>query len=137
MIFGVLAPSQTDPGLRLTLKPPSPYARRLPLSDHPSTFDHPSNILRTVGFASHVKVFSDPVIRARNSPDSPTRTDSTTIGGGGLEWGAWVQFVDEGDRITTPSLAFLADLFAKGTLLLPQNERPGLGVRSVGIVLIS
>lgn len=100
------------------LVPPSPYARRHPLHSHPSK--------AVVSRARHVYTFSpkfaefaiDKDITARNLPESSTRTNSSTIGGGGLEWGTWVELKDRTDRITPASLAFLADVSENMTELL-------------------
>jgi len=59
----------------------------------------------------------------KNKIDSPTRTNSSTIGGGGLEWGAWFEFTDKDDRITNPSLAFLVDIFQTTPNLLPRVRK--------------
>ena len=70
---------------------------------------------------------------ARNLPDSPTRTNASTVGGGGLEWASWLGFVDKDDVITSSSLAFLADMFFILPFLLPPSEREGLGIWYVKI----
>jgi hypothetical protein len=62
-------------------------------------------------FRDHVKWAWDPILAANNTLDSPTRTDETTVGGGGVEWGAWFELKDSGEKFTTPALAFLVDLF--------------------------
>jgi hypothetical protein len=46
-----------------------------------------------------------------------------------LEWGAWFGFNDAEEQITTPSLAFLADVFVSMPVLRPKSERGGLGIR--------
>ncbi|RDB14795.1 hypothetical protein Hypma_016330 [Hypsizygus marmoreus] len=122
LIFGINTPT---PPPHLTLVPPSPYARRIPLHTHPSTAN-PQRMREAWVFQPYMKLASDPTIHARNHPESISRTDSTTVGGGGLEWGAWFEFVDEGDRITNPSLAFLVDIFVNLPSLLPKSERQGL-----------
>jgi len=128
-IFGTLSPPLTDsPGPHLTLAPPSPYARRLPLYSHPSTAiatPIPSNWR----FHTLTKWAPDPILKEKNEPSSPNRTDGTTVGGGGLEWGAWFGFNDGEEQITTPSLAFLADVFVSPPVLRPKSERGGLGIR--------
>lgn len=78
-----------------------------------------------------MKLAPDPEILAKNSAESPSRTESTTVGGDGLEWGAWFEFVDKNDMITNPSLAFLVDIFVNLPSLLPSSERGGLGLKYV------
>jgi hypothetical protein len=117
-----------DSGLHLTLVPPSRYARRLPL------YTHPSNAIvdpmRSAWvFRPRVKWSQDPEILSKNKLDNPNRTDSTTIGGGALEWGAWFELSDREERLTTPSLAFLVDIFLNLPTLLPKSERVGLTTR--------
>lgn len=58
---------------------------------------------------------TDRDIIARNALESPTRTNNSTIGGGDIEWGAWVELKDEAERVTPASLAFLADISANMT----------------------
>ncbi|KAJ7796338.1 thioesterase-like superfamily-domain-containing protein [Mycena olivaceomarginata] len=99
LIFGCLEPPR--------LVTPSSYVRRLPLYEH-------------------VKWAGDPHLRAQNAPDSPTRTTATTIGGGGLVWGAWFALTGRDERVTPASIAFLADTFLNLPSLLPRSERGGL-----------
>ncbi|KAJ7617509.1 thioesterase-like superfamily-domain-containing protein [Mycena polygramma] len=117
LIFGTIEPPR--------LVPPSPYARRLPLHTHPSTAAE-TPMVRPWGFKPHFKWASDPHLRAQNLPDSPTRTSSSTVGGGGLVWGAWLELVGPGERVTPASIAFLADIFLNLPSLLPRSERGGL-----------
>jgi hypothetical protein len=77
-------------------------------------------------FKEHVKWAGDPHLRAQNAPDSPTRTTATTIGGGGLVWGAWFALTGRDERVTPASIAFLADTFLNLPSLLPRSERGGL-----------
>ena len=124
VIFGINAPHPKDK-LNLTLNPPSTYARRHPLYVHPSKAVS-KDIPRTWKFRPHIKWAEDLDILARNTVDSPTRTHSSTIGGGGLEWAAWSGFTDKDERITNPSLAFLVDIFMNTPALLPKSEKIGL-----------
>lgn len=71
----------------------------------------------------------DPVYAERNEPTSSTRTNSDTVGGGGLDWAGWFELTSEGEKITTPSLCFLADIFVNSVALLPEDHREGLGER--------
>ncbi|KAF9464120.1 thioesterase-like superfamily-domain-containing protein [Collybia nuda] len=124
LIFGINKPSS---GSRtpINITPPSRYARRIPLYTHPSTAVI-EPMRHTWGFHSQVNWTKEPEILKRNRVDSVTRTDRNSIGGEGLEWGAWFEFVDKSARITNPSLAFLVDIFLNTPTLLPRSERPGL-----------
>lgn len=71
----------------------------------------------------------DQEILAKNKVNGTNRTSGSSIGGGGLEWGGWLEFVDQGERITNPALVFLADMFINTPDLLPKSERIGLPSR--------
>ncbi|KAK7057206.1 thioesterase-like superfamily-domain-containing protein [Favolaschia claudopus] len=107
------------------LVPPSPYARRLPLYVHPSVAVD-TQMARPWRFKKHIRWAADPFLRAQNDPTSRSRTSSTTIGGGGLVWGAWFQLTGIEEQITPVSIAFLADTFNNLPSLLPRSERGGL-----------
>jgi hypothetical protein len=125
LIFGINAPS-TAQQARISLDPPSPYARQIPLHVHPSKCT-PSSLREAFRFLDHIKTTTDPVIVAKNTIDSATRTTTSTVGGGGLEWGGWLEFVDKKETITSPSLAFLVDIFVNTPRLLPRKLRGNLG----------
>jgi len=125
VVFGILAPLPTSPGPSLTLSPPSPYARRHPLHTHPSNAT-PEPLRSTWGFSAMTRWAPDPAYSERNKIDSPNRTNSTTVGGGGVEWAAWFQLTNENDAITMPALCMFADIFQNLPLLLPKSERDGL-----------
>jgi len=126
-IFGVNSPgcSSTQPS-GLTIIPPSRYARRIPLYTHPSkVVARPmSPVWRC---QMHFDLAIDPHMLAKNAIDHPTRSSPPTIGGDGLEWGAWFTFKDKNDKITNPSLAFLVDIFPNTPILIPRSERPKIG----------
>ncbi|KNZ73200.1 hypothetical protein J132_00589 [Termitomyces sp. J132] len=125
-IFGNNSASPQASTRGLTLAPPSSYARRLPLYTHPSTaVVRPGRSVWK--FQSHITIAPDPQILAKNAPDHPNRTSAPTIGGEGLEWGAWLTFQNKSDKITPTSLAFLADVFKHMPGLMPPSERPSLG----------
>ncbi|KAG6876759.1 hypothetical protein C0993_000586, partial [Termitomyces sp. T159_Od127] len=128
-IFGVnsVLPDGSTESRGLTLAPPSSYARRIPLHTHPSTAV-PEFSRDVWKFKPYVTLSPDPKIFEKNAPSHPNRTNASTIGGTGLEWGAWFSFRDEGDKITTNSLAFLVDVFAGLPYLMPRSERQGLGI---------
>ncbi|KAF7364836.1 hypothetical protein MVEN_00353900 [Mycena venus] len=116
LIFGILEPPR--------LVPPSSYARRLPLHVHPSVaIETPP---RGWHFKKHIRWAHDPLLRAQNLQDSPARTNSTTVGGGGLVWGAWLELTGLNERITPASMAFLVDVFPNLPQNLPPSERLGV-----------
>ena len=129
IIFGINEPHPKDK-LNLNLNPPSTYARRLPLYIHPSKATS-KPIRNTWQFHPYCRWSDEPDILAKNEIDNPNRTNSSTIGGGGLEWGAWFEFTDKDDKITNPSLAFLVDIFLNTPTLLPKSEKVGLTTRYV------
>ncbi|KAF8964417.1 thioesterase-like superfamily-domain-containing protein [Flammula alnicola] len=125
LIFGLNGPHPKDK-LNFTLNPPSTYARRHPLYTHPSqaaTLPIP----HYWKFHHRVKRTKETDILEKNKVDSPNRTTSSTVGGGGLEWGTWFEFSDKDDRITAPSLALLVDIFSNTPSLLPKSERATTG----------
>lgn len=129
MIFGHNGPAVGDEVL-LTLNPPSPYARRVPLHCHPS--EAPKQRKRGGWtFQDHIELTEEPKIQDRNHPDHPSRTNSTTVGGGGTEWGAWLGFSGKDEMLTSPALAFMVDMFANTPTMLPRSERKGLSTRCV------
>ncbi|KAF8895618.1 thioesterase-like superfamily-domain-containing protein [Infundibulicybe gibba] len=127
LIFGVNAPSPMDK-VRLSIDPPSRYARRHPLKTHPAK-SVATSLRHTWVFHPHVKWAEEAEVLDRNKVDSPNRTDGSTVGGGGLDWGAWFRFSDKEDKITNASLAFLVDIFQNLPTLLPKSERIGLTTR--------
>ncbi|KAF7299793.1 hypothetical protein HMN09_00985300 [Mycena chlorophos] len=91
----------------LGLSPTSPFARRHPLHIHPAR-----------AIPTRMPLW--------NLPSSPDRTTSTTVGGGGLVWGAWMQLLDADAKITPAALSFIADTFINLPALLPPEERQGI-----------
>ncbi|THU80953.1 hypothetical protein K435DRAFT_873869 [Dendrothele bispora CBS 962.96] len=119
LIFGVINPSEpTD----ITLNPPSPYARRLPLHRHPSNAPLSNEWSSVYTYRSRMYTTDEPEITVNNAKDSPTRTNSKTIGGGGIDWASWCGFTDKTERITTQSLAFFADAFTNAPMLLEDQD---------------
>ncbi|KAL1745794.1 thioesterase-like superfamily-domain-containing protein [Schizophyllum fasciatum] len=105
---------------QMTLQPPSRFARRIPLHQHPRT----AALHRLPGkmsYAQHLAWAPDPVLHARNVARGSGR-DS----GGGFEWGGWMQLRDPGERITPAVLAFIADVFL-GSPPLWAHHAPGEG----------
>lgn len=112
-----------SPVPQLTLEPPSPYARRIPLHHHPR---HAAiaPLPGKMRYSQHLHWAPDRTVLARNAPGSPSRTRSGDIGRGGFEWGGWLQLRDPAERITPALLPFIADVFLSSPSLLAQNS-PG------------
>lgn len=111
---------QTDT-YRMSLLPPSPYARRVPLNIHPAAVQatrQPANI----AFGSCFQWAEDKAIRERNRASGNVKCSA--IGGGGLEWGAWFEFLDPIENINAAILSFVADIYRPLPQLLPQEQRP-------------
>ena len=94
----------------MTLEPPSPFARRIPLHHHPRDATI-KPLPGKMGYAQHLTWAPDPTVLARNAADSPSRAFTGGIGGGGFEWGGWMQLKDPKERITPAFLTFIADVF--------------------------
>ncbi|KAL1729682.1 hypothetical protein EV714DRAFT_212436 [Schizophyllum commune] len=105
LIFGVSSPSP-----QMTLAPPSPFARRIPLHHHPRNAKI-RHLPGKMSYAQHLTWAPDPTILARNAADSPSRTRTGGISGGGFEWGGWMQLKDPKERVTPAFLCFIADVF--------------------------
>ncbi|KAF7768067.1 hypothetical protein Agabi119p4_7310 [Agaricus bisporus var. burnettii] len=136
MIFSHNAPAAGNTS-NLTLQPPSPYARRIPLHFHPSEAVTKAIPTNRYQFRNHVEAASDKEYAARNAPDSPNRSNSSTIGGDGLEWGTWFGFSDKEERITYSSIPFWADMFSNLPTMLPPNEKKGMGLSWFPTVTLS
>ncbi|KAJ4475802.1 hypothetical protein J3R30DRAFT_3294119, partial [Lentinula aciculospora] len=90
LIFGVLELPPTNFNY-ISVLPPSPYARRLPLYHHPATAPRAS-FPSLMKFHSRLDLSFKPEIVARNEPGSLHRTNAETVGGGGVETGFWRGF---------------------------------------------
>ncbi|KAG1748581.1 thioesterase-like superfamily-domain-containing protein [Suillus lakei] len=124
LIFGDLTP--VPDGIPRSLSPPSPYARRLPLLDHPSAVV-PDRMRRAWKFHSLLSWSMDHTILARNAMRSQTRPDTEIIGGGGAEWGAWCELTRTDDDIKPSSIPFFGDMFLNLPSLLPDSEPASQG----------
>lgn len=135
IIFGILAPTPTGPDVASSVtrkfNAPGAYARRHPLSTHPATAEVSKRMRSAWSYRDVVKKAEDPVFTNRNQVDHPSRTNGSTVGGGGIEWGSWFELLGDETRITTPSIAFLCDIFTNAPTLLPKEERKGLEARYV------
>lgn len=67
-------------------------------------------------------MFVDAVLLSHNDPSSVARTTAESVGGGGVEWGAWCELTHEDDRLTTSSMPFFCDSFVNLPELLPESE---------------
>ncbi|KAG1790290.1 thioesterase-like superfamily-domain-containing protein [Suillus plorans] len=119
LIFGDLTPVPGE--IPRSLAAPSPYARRLPLHDHPSAAirDRMRHVWR---FHSLLSWSMDHTILACNAMRSQTRVDTEIIGGGGVEWGAWCELTRPEDEIKPSSIPFFGDMFLNIPSLLPDSE---------------
>ncbi|KAL4081220.1 thioesterase-like superfamily-domain-containing protein [Scleroderma citrinum] len=122
LIFGDLSP-QPSAAIQRTLVSPSAYARRLPLYCHPSAAAL-SEPRPEYTFKSQLRWSVDRAIASRNHLDSPTRTSSETVGGGGTEWGAWCELSNEGGTPRISAIPFFGDIAMNLPVLLPESK-PG------------
>lgn len=104
--------------------PSSPYARRVPLHVHPSVAQV-TPLFSNVNFKSSYRWAEDKAIRERNR--ALGRGERPAVGGGGLEWGAWLELLDPAEHINVSVLPFLADMFKNIPELLPRDHRPPPG----------
>ncbi|KAF8586838.1 hypothetical protein K439DRAFT_1631280 [Ramaria rubella] len=105
----------------MTLAPPSPYARRIPLHLHPSVAPL-TPVWGNASFGTHVRWAEDKTIRERNR--ALGRGQGPRVGGGGLEWGSWFQLLDVGEEVNAALLPFLGDMMKNLYELLPKEQRP-------------
>lgn len=115
------APSVDDSSFRMSLLPPSPYARRVPLHLHPSAAQI-TPMFGNARFKSNVKWAEDKAIRERNR--ALGRGERPAVGGGVLEWGAWLELIDPLENINVSMLPFLGDMMKNIPELLPKDLRP-------------
>lgn len=69
----------------------------------------------------------DTVLLSRNDPNDAARTTSESVGGGGVEWGAWYELAHRDDKLTTSSIPFFCDAFVNLPILLPDSEPASMG----------
>ncbi|KAG8214432.1 thioesterase-like superfamily-domain-containing protein [Butyriboletus roseoflavus] len=125
LLFGDLSPSQPGRGQKV-LAPPSPYARRVPLHSHPSTVTYDA-VRSPWARKMETRVSVDTVLLSHNDPTSATRTTAESVGGGGVEWGAWYELAHKDDKLTTSSMPFFCDSFVNLPILLPASEPGSMG----------
>jgi hypothetical protein len=113
-------PSVPESAVRVSLLPPSPYARRVPLHLHPSAAQTTPKL--PAKFNTRIQWAEDKAIEERNR--ALGRGDCPAVGGGSLEWGAWVEFVDPSQNIHAAILPFLGDIVKALPHLLPRFQGP-------------
>jgi len=99
IIHGVLEPPAGTTEAKLTVAPPSPYARRIPMYTHPSRTPASPNRQKWT-YKSNITLAGDPVY-AENAK-TPRQ---------GLEFGLYLTLRDAQERLTPPVLAFMADTY--------------------------
>lgn len=107
MIFGTLTPHPDSQDPKMTLEPPSPYARRIPFHTHPSKCS-PQASVRPFGYKHYALMATDPVHKAKAK--TPRE---------GMEWGQYLTLTDPSERFTTSALGFAADTFWAVDQILP------------------
>ena len=107
IIHGVLTPPAASTEPCLTIAPPSPYARQIPMYTHPSKC--PRSAMRPKWtYKGHIALANDPV-HVANTKNLQK----------GLEFGMYVTLNDQQERITPSSLAFMSDTFAALDRFIP------------------
>jgi hypothetical protein len=105
------------------IQPPSSYARRIPLHSHPSQATH-SPMFSEWSRHEYTSWALDAQTIAKNDPSyAPNKTNADSIGGPGLEWGAWFEFQKETERLAEVYIPLLVDMFNGSVRLLPKEER--------------
>lgn len=111
MIFGVLSASEDSTEPRLTVAPPSPYARRIPMHTHPSKCPASPPRPRWT-YKNNITVSNDPVYEV--AVMEPKQS---------MDFGMYVGLNDPQERITTPGLAFMADTFESMAKFIPGDHK--------------
>ncbi|KAF8522119.1 thioesterase-like superfamily-domain-containing protein [Hysterangium stoloniferum] len=119
LIFTSISAGTEDP--RLTLAPASPFARRVPLHLHPAVAPL-TPLFANANFHKNVRWAEDKAIRERNF--ALGRGERPAVGGGTLEWGAWLELVDPSETVCPAILPFLGDMMRNLPELLPKDQRP-------------
>ncbi|KIJ34872.1 hypothetical protein M422DRAFT_782747 [Sphaerobolus stellatus SS14] len=119
LIFRARDASNGDPSM--TLSPPSPFARRVPLHFHPSVVPI-TPMSERVSFGNYVRWAEDKTFHERNR--AIERGAVHGPGGGTLEWGAWLELTDPSERISSSMMPFFGDMLKNIPSLLPKAHRP-------------
>lgn len=118
------APSDPKSNSLLTLAPPSPFARRIPLHLHPSVSPI-TPMFEKMLFRDNLRWAEDKSFRDRNYAQGKGVRHGP--GGGTLEWAAWVELTDPSERITSSMIPFFGDMMRNLPTLLPREHRPPPG----------
>lgn len=110
------------------MAPPSPYARRVPLYSHPGTVSYDA-VKPPWARKMDIHMSVDTRLLSHNDPCGAARTTAESVGGGGVEWGAWYELTHKGDRLTTSSIPFFCDSFVNLPNLLPESEPGSVGAK--------
>jgi len=120
LIFGDTDPA-THPLRTITLVSPHPSARRTPFRTLPWDTKKTPFHNRPYHFTKSVAWSEDETIQARN--EDPALKEHRA----GLEWGAWVELLDDGEEVTPAFIAFAVDCFRNLLELLPKEIRQAIG----------
>ena len=115
MIFGTLALPANTPHT-LTISPPSPYARRIPMHTHPSKCPV-TPPKRQLGFTKHIQVEDDPIHASKYFKNLNVDIDERPREG--MEYGIYLMLKDRRERLTPPAIAFMADTFKAFDEVIP------------------
>lgn len=118
MLFGSFATTKREQ--QMTLVPPSPFARTIPIFTHPSKAKVAIKIPQA-RFKSRMQwsFEEDPFERNRqlglsqNSDKGKFGEQSLRAGGGILEWAGWFDWVDDDVIIDSAILSFFSDVFQR------------------------
>ncbi|KIJ34873.1 hypothetical protein M422DRAFT_70107 [Sphaerobolus stellatus SS14] len=122
LIFRTRDVPNGDPSM--TLSPPSPFARRIPLYFHPAVAPITS-MFEKASFKKYLRWAQDKTFHQRNYEMEGGVVHGP--GGGTLEWGAWIELIDPSERIVPSMLPFFGDMMQNLPHLLPKAHRPPLG----------
>ncbi|CAL1706694.1 unnamed protein product [Somion occarium] len=110
MVFGVLA-SPSDPTTpTLTVEPPSPYARRIPLYTHPSKCS-PDRPEWRFGYSKYIQ-----------TAHCPVHVKNAEIPREGMEWGLYLTLTDPSEQWTTSAIPFATDTFRALHQVVPSHK---------------
>jgi hypothetical protein len=135
MLFGNLSVAP-DAHPKLTIEPPSPFTRLIPIHHHPSQGHLGIGSKSRFKFRRQVKISRDRVFYDRNKPENKARMFSEVnsgshdalekIGGGGVESAQWMELVgNETDRIRPSFMGLLTDMNGGFPALLPGTGTHG------------
>ena len=124
-IFGLLPDLTKESAVNgeLTLHPPHPLARHIPLTQHPSSsvLQKPSQKFLYLNWAE------DKHYLKKNASKSAGQIEEQQYrreGGGGLEWASWFELKDERDVLMSAMIPFVADNLKNMPWLLRDQDLP-------------